>query len=152
MDFKYEIVEAKPIPVISVRKKTTVGKLPTELGKAYGSIVNYLTGLGETPVGPAFAAYYNMDMEDLDVEMGFPLENVVDSSEELVVKEIPGGKQISYMYKGSYAEMEPTYNEMMLYMAENGLEPTGIAYEFYYNAPDEVPEKELLTKIMFPLK
>lgn len=24
MDFKYEIVEAKPIPVISIRKRTTV--------------------------------------------------------------------------------------------------------------------------------
>lgn len=48
--------------------------------------------------------------------------------------------------------MEPVYNEMMLYMAENELEPVGVAYEFYYNSPEEVPEKELLTKIMFPLK
>ena len=152
MEFKYEIVDAKPISVISVRKRTSVSELPKELGKAYGSIVNYLTGLGETPMGPAFAAYHNMDMNDLDVEMGFPLENVVEGTEELVVKEIPGGKQISCVHTGPYDAMEPTYSELMQYMAENGLEPTGVAYEFYYNGPEEVSPKDLVTKIMFPLK
>lgn len=63
--------------------------------------MNYLTKLGENPVGPAFAGYHNMDMEDLDVEMGFPLENKVESADDLIVKEIPGGLQISYMYKGA---------------------------------------------------
>jgi len=32
-----------------------------------------LNELGEKPLEAAFAAYYNMDMENLDVEMGFPV-------------------------------------------------------------------------------
>lgn len=152
MEFKYEIVDAKPIPVISIRKRTSAQSLPGELAKAYGSIVTYLTDIGVTPLGPAFAAYHNMDMSDLDVEMGFPLKKKVPESGEIMVREIPGGPQISYMHKGPYTELESAYNEMMQYMAENELIPTGVAYEFYFNAPDAVSEKELLTKIMFPLK
>jgi len=40
----------------------------------------------------------------------------------------------------------------MQWISEIGHTPTGVAYEFYYNAPGEVPESELLTKIVFPLE
>ncbi|RYD03611.1 hypothetical protein N752_18735 [Desulforamulus aquiferis] len=48
--------------------------------------------------------------------------------------------------------MEPVYNAMMQWINENGYAPTGVAYEFYYNSPMEVPESELLTKVVFPIK
>ena len=48
--------------------------------------------------------------------------------------------------------MEQPYNEMIKWISNNGYEPTGIAYEYYYNNPDEVPESELLTRIVMPLK
>jgi len=54
--------------------------------------------------------------------------------------------------------MMPVYNAITKWINENGYKPTGVAYEFYYNsplgsgAPLEVPESELLTKIVFPLK
>jgi len=56
------------------------------------------------------------------------------------------------MYKGPYAEMAPAYDAMNKWIAEKGLEAAGIAYEVYYNSPAEVPESELLTKIMLPVK
>ena len=55
-------------------------------------------------------------------------------------------------FKGPYKEMEPVYNAMMQWIQENGYTPTGTAYEFYYNSPLEVPESELLTKIVFPVQ
>ncbi|MDO9535730.1 MAG: GyrI-like domain-containing protein [Bacillota bacterium] len=41
---------------------------------------------------------------------------------------------------------------MFQWIAENGYEQTGVYYEFYYNSPEEVPESELLTKIVMPVK
>jgi len=38
------------------------------------------------------------------------------------------------------------------WMQKNQYIPTGVAYEFYLNSPEEVQESELLTRIMFPLK
>jgi len=153
MDLKFELTEQKAQPVLSIRARTAVGNLPQELGKAYRSIIRYLTELGEQPSeGFAFTAYYNMDMENLDVEMGFPVAKHLPAKGEIKPGEIPAGRQVSCLYKGPYNEMGPVYEAMTKWVAENGYTPTGICYEFYYNSPLEVPESELLTRIMFPLK
>ncbi|MDO7787360.1 GyrI-like domain-containing protein [Desulforamulus aquiferis] len=152
MDYKFELNEQQAQPVLSMRTRTAVGNLPQELGKAYHTIINYLNELGEKPFEAPFAAYYNMDMEDLDVEMGFPVAKPLPGKGEIKSSEIPAGRQVSCMYKGPYNQMEPVYNAMMQWINENGYAPTGVAYEFYYNSPMEVPESELLTKVVFPIK
>lgn len=152
MDYQFELNEQGPQAVLSVRTRTSVGNLPQELGRAYNSIIAYLNEIGEQPADAAFAAYYNMDMEDLDVEMGFPVARVLPGQGEIKPGEIPGGRQVSAMYKGPYAQMEPLYNAMTEWMQANGHIAVGICYEFYYNSPMDVPETELLTKIVFPIK
>ena len=152
MSFKIELSEQPAQPVLSIRTRTAVGNLPQVLGKAYGDIIQYLNELGEQPLGPAFTAYYNMDMEDLDIEIGFPVARPLAGKGEIAASQIPAGKQVSCFHKGPYNKVEPVYNAMMQWINENGYTPTGVAYEFYYNSPDEVPESELLTKVMFPLQ
>ena len=152
MDYKFELSDHLSQPVLSIHTKTPVSNLPQELGKAYGALIQYLNEIGEQPSGPAFAAYYNMDMENLDVEMGFPVAKPLVGKGEIKAGEIPAGRQVSYVHKGPYNQMEPVYNAMMQWIEENGQTPTGVSYEFYYNSPLEVAESELLTKIVFPLK
>jgi len=152
MNYKVELKEQGVQPVLSIRKTTAAANLPEELGKGYGSIIQYLNEIGEQPVGAAFTAYYNMDMENLDVEMGFPVSKQLTGRGEIEAKEIPAGKYAECMYKGPYREMVPAYDAMNQWLGENGLTATGVSYECYYNSPMEVPESELLTKIMFPVK
>ncbi|MHB1393225.1 MAG: GyrI-like domain-containing protein [Clostridia bacterium] len=152
MNYKIELIERGVQPVLSIRKTTAVGNLPQELGKAYGSIIQYLNEIGEQPTEAAFTAYYNMDMENLDVEMGFPVSKQFAGRGEIEAKEIPAGKYAACMYKGPYAEMVPAYDAMNKWIGENGLAATGVSYECYYNSPMDVTENELLTKIMFPVK
>ena len=152
MDYKFEVSEQPAQPVLSIRTVTSVEKLPDELGQAYHAIIAYLEQIGEKPADAAFAGYYNMDMENLDVEMGFTVPRPLPGKGEIKAGEIPAGKQVSYLFKGPYKEMELVYNAMMQWIERNGHTPTGTAYEFYYNSPEEVPESELLTKIVFPLK
>lgn len=152
MGYQFELTDEKEQPLLSIRTRTSVGNLPQELGKAYGEILRYLEEIGETTEGPAFAGFYNLDMEDLDVEMGFLVPKPFAGKGEIKASSIPPGKQVSYMYKGPYDDSEPVYNAMAEWIAENGLVPTGVSYEFYYNSPMDVPESELLTKIIFPLK
>lgn len=152
MNYQFEIVETQAQPVLSTRTVTSVEKLPQELGKAFHAIVAHVQGLGEQPVEAAFAAYHNMDMSNLDVEMGFPVAKPLPGRGGIVPGEIPAGKKATCLYKGPYQEMKPVYDAMAKWMSENGHQPTGVVYEFYYNSPMEVPESELLTKIVFLLK
>ena len=151
MDYKFEVIETAAQPVLSVRTVTSVGNLPQELGKAYNSIIAYLGEQGEQPSDAAFAAYYNMDMEKLEVEMGFPVAKELAGKGEINASQVPAGKKATCMYQGAYQEMGPTYEAMAKWMKDNGHRPTGVVYEFYYNSPMEVSESELLTKIVFVL-
>ncbi len=152
MKYEFKLTEEKEQPVLSVREKTSVENLPQVIGKAYSDIIQYLGELGESPVEAPFCAYYNLDMENLDVEMGFPVSKKLPGKDHIQPNKIPAGKQVSCMYKGPYKEMEAPYNAMTEWMNDKGYEPTGISYEYYYNSPEEVPEDELLTKIVFPVK
>jgi effector-binding domain-containing protein len=151
VNYNFELSEQPIQPVLSIRTRTSVVNLPQKLGQAYEAIIRHLDEIGEKPAGPAFAAYFNMDMEDLDVEMGFLVSRPLDGQGEITSSAIPAGKQVSYLYKGPYPEMGPVYEAMLQWINENGYTPNGTAYEFYFNSPMEVPESELLTKIVFPL-
>ena len=44
------------------------------------------------------------------------------------------------------------YKDIFKWFDEKGYQPKGVFYEYYYNSPGEVPESELLTRIVIPLK
>lgn len=152
MKFQIELSEQKAQPVLSIRTRTAVENLPQAIGQAYGEIMRYMGELGEQPADIPYTAYYNLDMQDLDVEMGFPVAKPLPARGEIKSGEIPRGKYVSCMYKGAYSQMEEPYNEMFKWIEENDYEQKGVYYEFYYNSPNEVPESELLTKIVIALK
>lgn len=152
LEHNFEIIETPTQPVLSIRKVTTNKDLLDELAKAYGMIMAYLNEIGEQPGAAAFAAYHNMDMQNWDVEIGFPLAHPVPGRGEMQPGEIPAGRKGSCMYKGPYQKMGPTYAALTKWLAEQGEEPTGVSYEYYYNSPLEVPASELLTKIELLLK
>lgn len=152
MSYLFQIVETEAQPVLSVKTTTPVSNLPNVVGKVYGSVVNYIVEKGEEPLGPAFIAYYNMDMENLIVEIGFPVTKEIEGKDDIVLRYIPAGKKATGFHKGPYGEIGPVYEKLAIFMSNKGYEPTGVAYEYYYNSPNEVAESELLTKVEFLLK
>lgn len=152
MDFKFEVTAPAPQPALAIRTRTPVTAIGEVMGQAFGKVYQYMLEIGAKPGECAFAAYYNMDMNDLDVDIGFVLAEPAPGRGEIHAMDIPGGQQVSCMYKGPYDQMEVAYTAMTEWMAANGYTPTGHAYEFYYNDPSQVPPSELQTKIMFPVK
>jgi effector-binding domain-containing protein len=138
-------------PTLIIRKTTAIADLPGLIGESYHKIVGYLDEIGELMSDVPFVAYHNMDMQNLDVEMGFPVSRPFPGNDEVKPGIIPEGKVIFCMYRGAYAGMEPLYGEMSKWMTDNGYEPEIPVYEYYYNDP-EFPESEWLTKIVMPIK
>ncbi|MFX4262802.1 GyrI-like domain-containing protein [Pelotomaculum propionicicum] len=152
MDLNIELNEQEAQPVLCIRAKTPFDELPILIGESYRKIAEYMAELGEPPACAPYTAYYNLDMLDLDVEMGFPVAKPLPGKDDIKPGEVPAGKYVSCMYKGPYGMMEKTYVEIFRWMEEKGLEPAGAYYEYYYNAPNEVPDSELLTRISIPVK
>ncbi len=152
MSISCVILDRPAQPVLSVRTVTTIGDLPRVLGGIYGAVGHHLGVLGECPAGPPFAAYYNMDMEALDVEAGFPVARMLSGEGDVEARDIPAGRAATCVHVGPYGEMEETYAELTAWIASEGHEPTGTVYEFYLNDPGKTPPEELETMILFPLK
>ena len=152
MSYNCTIVEKPDQPVLSMRTRSAVGNLPNVLGRAYAALAQYLGELGEQPTGAPFVGYYNMDMQDLDIEVGFPVSGTLEGKGEMQPGLIPGGKQAACLHIGPYNAVEPAYNALIEYIGQTGHEATGVAYEFYLNDPNETSELELQTQIVFPIK
>jgi len=152
MGYKCELKEQNIQIILTIRTNSPVQELPQVFGTSYGAIMHYLEELGESPIGAPFAAYYNMDMQNLDIEIGFPVSRKLPDKGEIKSSEIPAGKFASCLFTGPYSDIEPAYNELTQWTKEKGYEPTGIAYEIYLNDPQITPPQELRTEIRFLLK
>ena len=150
MDIKLEELQAKP--VLSIRTHTSIEKLPQLIGDSYHQIATYMQEIGEQPKEVPFVAYYNMDMQNMDVEMGFPVSKPLPGKDDIKAGDTMAGKAAVYMYKGLYSEMEPVYNKIFKWLGGKGYQPKGVYYEHYYNSPGEVPDSELLTRIVIPVE
>jgi len=145
-----EVLQKNEQPTLSIRTKTQVEKLPVLIGESYGKMSAYLKELGEFLEDVPFVAYHNMDMQNLDVEIGFPVAKALPGKGEIKSGVIPAGKIVFCMYRGAYSEMEPVYGEMSKWIEDNGHKAVGTAYEHYYNGPG-FPESEMLTMIVMPI-
>lgn len=152
MSYLFQVVETEPQAAVVIRKVTSANNLPTVVEETFSTIVEYISKKEGLSLGAAFIAYYSMDENNLEVEIGFPVSEEIPGEGDIVCTKIPGGKRVVGYYKGSYAYMTYLYDEMLKWILLKGLEPSSLVYEYYFNSPQNVSENELLTKIEFLLK
>ena len=150
--FPCETKEFNTQPTLSIRFRSPVHDLPKHFGRVYGAVMQYLGELGEQPAGMTYAAYYNMDMQDLDIEIGFFFDKALEGRGDVKPVVYPAMAIASAMHKGPYDTLNVTYDALNAWIKEQGDEPTGVVFEFYLNSPQEVPPEEMLTRIEFILK
>jgi effector-binding domain-containing protein len=152
MQYEFKTIEMLPQTVLSIRTRTSVVQLPKVLDRIYTTIFQHINEMGEQPAGPPFVAYYNMDMQDLDIEAGYPVTKALPVKGDIQVSALPAGEAASGMHTGPYDQLPPTYNAMLAWMQEQGLEAAGTVYEFYLNDPSQTMPEDLKTQILYPLK
>jgi effector-binding domain-containing protein len=152
MAYQCQMVEQPAQHTLLVRSVTSLQNLPGVLQQAYGATMQYLGELGVQPAGEPFAAYYNLDMQALDVEAGFPVPRQLPGRGNIVAGLIPAGKVATCLHVGPYDQTGPAYEALNKWIADNGYEATGVVYEFYLNDPRVMPPQEPRTRIVQPLK
>jgi len=138
-------------PTAFIRTRTPVEELPEVMDSAYKTIASVISKQRSSPAGPPYAAYHNMDMSDLDVEIGFPLAEPFSREDDVQAGSIPAGSYAACLYTGPYSGIEKGYKALTAWIKGQGLKPTGVSFEFYLNDPDDTSPEKLLTQILFPL-
>jgi effector-binding domain-containing protein len=147
-----QVEEVSSQEILSSRARGGVAEIQAILGRVYGEIAGYLAELGEAPAGAPFVIYYNEDMQDLEMEIGFPVSKKFPTRGDLKSGVLPAGKVATVMHRGPYSDVEQAYQGLTAFMQQEQLVPVGHVIEYYLNDPAVTPAAELLTKIMFPLK
>ncbi len=152
MTYECQLSDRKKQPTLVIRKRASVQQMPQVLGQAWGAIMQYAGANGITPSDPPFVGYHNMDMQDLDLEIGFAFPEPPGGQGEIQAGMLPGGKAAECLHVGPYDKIAAAYEALQKWLKENGHTPTGIAYEFYLNDHQTTRPEELRTQVVFPLK
>jgi effector-binding domain-containing protein len=137
--------------VLSIRTTIHFDDYPRVAGQAYGRIMEYAARNGLLFSSGPFVCYHNADLENLDVEMGFPVAKPVTGEGDIMGHVIPVQKAVSGIFLGAYTDTDPLMMEIIQWIAEHGYEQQGEIYNYYLNDEDR-PVGELLTQIVVPIK
>ena len=150
---RIEILKRPKQPVLSIRTKINLEKLPVLIQESYGKIGSYFEEIREFTSDVPFVAYHDMtDMENLDVEMGFPVYKPLPGKDDIQSSYIPEMKAVYSMHSGPYTEAKTTYEEMIKWTEDNNLKQTGTFYEYYFNSPLDQDESDLLTMVLIKVE
>ncbi len=137
---------------LCVRVRARAQDLPQIMGRCFGAIGQYLVELRQPPAGMPYAGYLNMDGQNADVEIGFPVGEALPGKGDIQPGTLPGGRMAAVMHFGPYEALEDAYHALQAYVQAQGLTATGAWYELYMNDPNQVPPEQIQTLVLMPLK
>ena len=148
-----QIIERPPQPYVGARQSVTMSSL-SSVADRIPELMAWLAQHGHTPGGAPFFRYLTIDMErELDVEVGVPVADPVDSTEgdgAVTVDTLPGGRFVSAFHVGHPDGLYHATAELLQWAEMQGLqwdahdsangEAWGCRLEIYHTNPDEQPD------------
>lgn len=120
---------------------------------AYPALFAYAAESGQAPAGAPYAKYYNWEeSKKIWVEAGIPVAAPIPSKDNMIFVELPATKAVMASHFGPYDSVGPTWDAIMNYASENGLESNGAPWESYVNDPEMVETQDIQTDIYWPVK
>jgi effector-binding domain-containing protein len=136
------------------RTALNMDKIVEGMDTDYRKIMGYIAEQGKQIVGAPYCFYTNAsaDYTTFDIELGIPVSEAVPASGEIFMSQTYEGQALVGTHKGSYKDLEKTYSALMDYAKEHSIGIANDCYAYYLSNPDDTPESELLTQVVFPIK
>jgi DNA-binding transcriptional MerR regulator/effector-binding domain-containing protein len=146
--FEVEEKRLDPLLIAGVRLKgrySECGKGFAKIGRAFGRHIS----------GKCFLLHFDSEFkeDDADFEACMPIRKGKDV-DGISVREIPGGRCVSLLHKGPYAELSRSYAKVLAYVKEHGYEIVMPTREVYLKGPGMIFKgnpKNYLTEIQIQI-
>lgn len=119
--------------------------------KAMGEVLACLESQGKAPAGGPMVCFHNTDLEQLDVEVAFPVAEPMPDSGGLQGRTLPSERVATTIDQGPYEHQDPTLMALMAWVREQELESQGPIWYQYLNDIDR-PDAQFLTLMEMPLR
>ncbi|PFG17418.1 effector-binding domain-containing protein [Propionicimonas paludicola] len=132
-----------------VRQVVPIAELAGLFTPVYDQVSAAITQAGAVMVGPAYAEYFAMPEDTVDVEIGFGIAEPT-AIDGLNVRQRPATTAVVGTHFGGYDSLDESYAELMPWLESQDVALGDSMFEWYLSEPDEAPENTV-TKLVFPL-
>lgn len=153
IEIKIMPVEPIPIAFASGQSSAQPDALAEALGAAYQQVATHLVRHGVALGSPPVAIRRDISREgDNRFEAGLPIGDAdVPESETVKLGTTPGGLAVRATHVGPYADLATTYRAVRDFVARQGYQLRGPAWEVYIDDPARVAERDLRTHVFFSI-
>lgn len=143
--------KVEPFAYVCMRVKGSYSQIQETIGK----LMMEIQAQNAAPTGPLMGVYYSnpeqVDSQDLEWEIGFPITPRQGIQPPLALKEWNYTQVAAATHKGPYSEAPKTITKIMEWMAANGCTASGPVLERYLDMnPSEMKPEDLKTEIWIP--
>ena len=120
----------------------------------FKSVYGAMEKLGAKPDGEPMIIYTATDDTGFKFQAAVPVAKPPAPPQESDIKvgKSPAGSALKFVHRGSYDEMDTTYEAIAHHMDEKKLEAKDLFVERYMKDPITTPEDELVIEIYVPLR
>jgi effector-binding domain-containing protein len=147
--YEIELHDLREEPTAVVRATLAVSELPEFFSHAFAEVAGHIQSHGTYPAGMPFARFDRLEDGRFEVEAGFPVAGPIPGGGRVMPSHIPAGPAISLCHVGPYDSMEPAYQAVADWLAENDAVAAGPPWEVYTSDPSEDPA-DYRTQIVQP--
>lgn len=135
-----ELTQHREQDTAVVHDRVPTDQIKELFARALPAVMAALARQGGHPVGPPFAKYFGMPTDTVEVEVGFPVASAVTETDGVTRGTLPGGPVVRTLHVGPYDTLPETYDAVMTFMKEEGLEPADAMWEVYLSDPAAQPD------------
>lgn len=131
-----------------IRQQVALAELPRVFGPTFEEVAEAINTAGGDIIGPAYACYFGMPSDVVDVEIGFGISTLI-SSANLILTQVPSQEAAVGTHLGPYDELTDSYDKLLPWMQQQGIDLSDHMYEFYDAMDDD--QSPPITRLVFPL-
>ncbi len=151
--FIEELELLKPFYFASVREKVPFVEVSLEMGEMYEVVNNFIESAETGVAGMPFAIYHEMNGEEIDLECGIPVTDLVEGNAQVKTGTFEGVQCATVDYIGDYRQLEDAHTALQSWIEEHRFKLAGPPLEFYMtDAASEPDPEKWLTKIYYPIR
>jgi effector-binding domain-containing protein len=144
-----------PKTIIYISGSGTWDKAYDTLIEAFKKLNAYLDGAGLKASGPGMTIYTSTDDTGFDFKAALPLADPPPKSPPdrgITIGQSPDGKVLKFVHRGSYDDMNQTYEAITNFLDEKGLDAKDLLIEEYLTDLVTSPQDMLVVNVFVPLK
>ena len=133
------IVELEARPALVLAGTADWDKGSRAIARSINQLRRQMNTAGLEPAGTPLAAITETNFESFSYEVMIPIasrpEPLPNFSNRVKVGSSPAGRAMKFVHRGSYDDIEATYEEINDYLGERGIQAKPVFVEEYVNLP-----------------